>query len=461
MTPDFHPWQLNAFARFLPLLRYSHGAYIGHDVGMGKTLSALTMSMLLECEHVVVFTTSAGVGVWRAEIEKWFPAHVDRLRIHSYEQLTASTPAQRDRVSTTTGQKLTNDLRKWVGWANPGMLICDEGHRTKSPSSKQSRAVRRIAAKTTYKLWLSGTPTHSPLDWWAQMQCIAPHEPLFAGPFSEYRAKIAVMSGPEQNWIKQFRDGTNGTDDVLAQVRTVVDKYVDWAPNTLLNLPEPVWAPVPFDLGDKEGSAYYKMKQVLYFEHEEHEVDASIVFTQYMRLQQITGGFATGTKGEEVAIGKSKLDVLRDLLEQWADHKVVISCRFTAELKAIREVAIKVMKTVDGGVAVIDGNTTDKAGIARAFHAIKTPAVLVIQQKAGGTAIDLTAADALILYSLELSKIAFEQVVGRCQRPGQTSHLQIKALVATGTCDETIYEGLRAAKDENDFIKHLQAAAAA
>jgi SNF2 family DNA or RNA helicase len=417
-----YPFQASGVQFAVRALRSSSGAaYIAHPPGFGKSLTAILCARALDSKRVLVVTTKAGLGVWRAEFERWWPGTSERFVIINYDRLT--TPRLKELLIT-----------QW------DLLILDEAQAIKQPSARRSRACAKLARTARSKLLLSGTPAHSPLDYWHPYRLIAPGEWPWNLRFSEYRQLVAHLSGPHNNWVVGFRQ------EAVARVTDAMRPHTHVATQDELALPEPVETIVPVSLSSHERRAYEDMRRRLRVELADGQVaDAAIVLTKILRLQQITSGFVRDTEGKDHTIGSSKLEVLHDLLDERSQQKIVIAYRFVWERDRIKHL----LEQTKRQHAIIDGSTSspNRDAYVRAFQNAPHPRVLLLQEQAGGTSITLSAADSMIVYSIAPSVITWEQLKARIHRIGTTTHKQYLYLLADDSIDGTLLEGLKAKAD--------------
>jgi SNF2 family DNA or RNA helicase len=415
------PHQMDAIKFCLPVLQTSGGAYVQHSPGMGKTLTAIVLARLLKAEKVLVITTKAGLGVWRAEVRRWWPDAASNFTITNYDRLSAPHPG---RLAS----------QRW------DMLILDEAQKIKNPSAGRSRAVSKIQRSAEFCLLLSGTPAHTPVDYWNQYRMIAPKEWPWSLKYSAYKQLICKLEGPFSQWVTGYKKAE------VAQVERAMQPFTHKAVKEELHLPEPLRSVVPVALSQKEQDAYRLMAMRLRVElAQDRESTAPIVLTKLLRLQQITSGFLTDTMGTTHQLGTSKLDVLEDILEERAHQKVVVAYRFTYERDWILGLCVKMKRPCKP----IDGSTSDQKRTAYVaeFQMTPEPMVLVLQAQAGGTAITLTSADALIKFSQLSSVVDNTQLEGRVHRIGQEKFVQIIDLIAENSIDGDLKDGLEAKAD--------------
>lgn len=472
------PHQYEAVAHLLPALQTYDGAYLAHSPGCGKTLTTITLAKLLGAKRIVVVVGPVNaLGVWRLELQKWWPGatyHVYKgenthvtggwaqqplgphFEIVNVQRLVDRELSEKEKAEhrkpRTTGKMLLNTLCR----QKPDLLIFDECHYLANYTA-QTRAVWKLREASTKVLLLSGTPVHDIRGYRTQYRMIARTDPLWTATKKVYEDRVCKFKGPEGNW---FDGPKEGATEAIAQR---VAPYTHWFKTADLSLPEPIYSEVPVSLYPEEQRAYAAMEKDFRAELDAGRfTSASTALVKAMRLHQLACGHATDDTGRDAFAHRSaKLDALLELLHA-GYRKIIVVCRFTAEVDHVVAEAVKFWPGGPGqqiNVARIDGNVKgpERENIIAAFQGHRVPKLLVMQPKSGGIAATLTAADAMIFYSFEPSHIVWEQTVGRVWRMGQTTHVQIISLVDDDQShvDRRLYDGLRAAMEDNDLAKHV------
>lgn len=467
--PDvaFHSYQVEGIVRAYHALKdpTARGAfYIQWKPGMGKTLGAIALHRKLGTEvprmRTLVVAPVVAQGVWEREFAKWLPgtkvvrdapsADCDVV-VTTYDKIKdpkSDNPLNQRR----TGAARLHALQEW----SPVLLILDEAQYFKSPSTARTRAIFKLSAAADYKVLLSGTPAHSPLDWWSQFRVVAPHEPVFRQTYHEFKNNAVVMqSGP--GGVTYPIRGRNGAMIVKDDFRKVIDAmapYVHAVAKSALGLADPVSTEVPITLGPRERKAYSDMEQYLRHELPDlTEANATIVLTQMLRLSQIAAGHVTNEDGEVVTLGTAKLDATMELLDQRDDEKVVVACRFRHDIAQLKAA----LEEQGRPVGVIDGSTS---AVARTraedwFQTQDHNGVMLLNYRAGGVAITLTGASTIIMHTLCLSVIEWEQTISRVHRIGTTTNVQVLYPLADGTHDEVMLAALRRGASQVDMARLL------
>lgn len=420
---------------------------------MGKTLGTLAIARFLKLTRMVVVAPVVAKGVWRREIGKWWPGaravEIDELEtlqgdqptfvLISYDKLIDPIPADPRKIRNLHGRDRLHTLLRW----SPDLLILDEAHYVKDYKTKRSRAVAKLGGGSRFKLLLSGTPAHSPLDWWQQYRIIDPRHPMWVQSFQRYREDVMILTGPNGNWPKRGPDGRPMMKPgAQNRILNAMAPYTHHADASLVHLPEPIESLIPVKLSATERKHYNEMAKLLRTELDpDTEAQAAIVLTKLLRLTQISAGFVTDQFGALRDLGTSKLDACLEMLEERSEKKVVVSARFTHDIERLSR-ALEARK-ID--FKVISGKTPEakRPEIENWFQTTPGPKVLLLQQRAGGVAITLSEADCLIFFTLENSVVAWRQTWGRVWRIGQKGHVQIMYLLAENTQDEVQLIGLK------------------
>jgi SNF2 family DNA or RNA helicase len=134
----------------------------------------------------------------------------------------------------------------------------------------------------------------------------------------------------------------------------------------------------------------------------------------------------------------SKLQRLLEALDDVvADgHRALVFSQWTSLLDLIEP------HLRDAGIAFtrLDGTTTDRAGVVASFQADGGPPVMLLSLKAGGTGLNLTAADHVFLIDPWWNPAVEDQAADRAHRIGQDKPVMVYRMVARDTVEERILE---------------------
>ena len=131
---------------------------------------------------------------------------------------------------------------------------------------------------------------------------------------------------------------------------------------------------------------------------------------------------------------KALLDALSTAVAD--GHKALVFSQWTSLLDLIEP------ELHDAGIAFVrlDGSTADRGAVTARFEAEDGPPVMLISLKAGGTGLNLTAADHVFLVDPWWNPAVEAQAADRAHRIGQTRPVLVYRLVSQGTVEEKILQ---------------------
>lgn len=340
----------------------------------GKTLTALAIANELQPARLLIVCPRRVVDEWgrqiRAHLKVDWPCE---FLIHTYGELA-------DRA-----QRLKR-------WARGGLVIADESHRAKAPSTLYARRLRTVGLEAKHRLALSGTPMGQGLhDVWAQFRFL---DPAVFGKLSDFRARYCKMGGFQGKKVIGFKR-VSEFQRILSQhsFRVTLDEIQ----STELRVREHLVKPL---IGPGEEHHYAELESQLITQVRSKQIEAPLVVTLIMKLQQITGGFLIDDDSQAHRIGRTKLTAALRILKR-KTKPVVICVRFKHELEMFVREARKARKTVQ---------TVSGAGN---FFDPENPADWIVFQIQSGIGIDVSCASEVLFYSLDYSFINHDQMRAR------------------------------------------------
>lgn len=434
------------------------------EMGTGKTKVAIDWAGIgfynMGVRRVLVVAPLSVLGVWPRQIRQHSgaPARIFRLegstvnRARMLERIIASS---KDDLLTyciinyegiwrerDVGASIKDLLIRW----EPDLVVWDECHRLKSPTSKQSRAAYQISKGIRYRLGLTGTHiTKSPLDAFGQFRAI--NDKVFGTNWYQFRFTYGVWGGFGRFQLRGYRH----LNELISKVRHNSFRVKK---EDCLDLPPKLFETVPVTLSEKAVKLYREMAQEMIIEIEETHATAAIILVKLLRLSQITSGFVKDVDGKIRTFDDSKLntciDLVDDLLEE--DHKVVIFVRFTHDIERIKEKLLvrKVRHAILSGSVPV----AQRDSLVRQFHRDPNLKVFIAQIQAGSLGIDLTPADVAIFYSLDYNAANYWQAQDRLHRIGQDRKVTYYHLVAPRSIDAIVLQTLKEKGNLAETIIH-------
>ena len=438
LKAELRPYQQEGL-NWLQFLRdFELGGVLADDMGLGKTVQALAHLLAEKTAgrgdrpSLVIAPTSLMFN-WKREAERFAPT----LRVlilqgpkrkQHFDQL-----GEQDLVLTTYAL-LSRDLEVLAAQAWH-LLILDEAQAIKNSRSKGAQAVRSLAAR--HRLCLTGTPMENHLgELWSLMDFLMPD-----------------LLGDQPSFRRLFRNPIErqGDQDRTDHLRRRV------APFLLRRTKEQVAAELPpkteilreVALAADQRDLYETLRLALH-EKVRKEVERKglaqsgiVILDALLKLRQCCcDPRLVSLKTARHVKGSAKLDLLMDLLTELLDEgrRVLLFSQFTSMLSLIEEALAKRLNGKKNSDYVkLTGQTRDRQTPVDRFQAGEVP-LFLISLKAGGSGLNLTAADTVIHYDPWWNPAAERQATDRAHRIGQDKPVFVYKLLTEGTVEQRVAE---------------------
>jgi len=397
------------------------GALLADDMGLGKTLQTLAV---VRGRSLVVAPTSV-IRNWADEAAKFRPG----LRVATYHGPGRELDPDADLTITTYAVcRLDIETLREVSW---DMVVLDEAQAIKNPESQSARAVCRLQAR--FRLALSGTPVENRVEeLWSQFHFL---NPGLLGGRSDFRERYEKpLAAGSAEAIARLRRRTGPF--VLRRLKRDVAKELPPRTDVVLRC----------ELDAEERQTYDAVRAAT-----QDEVvnrlgrgnNAFAILEALLRLRQAAchRALVPGAPGHEdpaTAPPSSKLRLLRSQLREAHDegHKSLVFSQWTSLL----DLCEPMLKTEGLSFVRLDGSTRDRGAVVDRFQSAEGPPVMLISLKAGGTGLNLTAADHVFLIDPWWNPAVEDQAADRAHRIGQERPVFVHRLVAEKTVEERILE---------------------
>lgn len=431
---DLRDYQIDGFRWLCRLSTWGVGGILADDMGLGKTVQAL--AVLLERMEtgpaLVIAPTSLGFN-WQRECERFAPSLTPLLLREADRAELLDNVAEGQVVICSYGLALRETERlKKVKW---GTLVLDEAQNIKNSNSKTAQQVKLF--KAGWKVALTGTPMENHLgELWSIFHTISPG---VLGPWEQFRRRFA---GPIE------RDNNNDRREALSRVIAPFILRRN-KKDVLKDLPDRTESNLLVELSAEERRRYDQMRLAAIGEldelAEEGEVgndDQQLSTDHRFRILQILTRLRQlschiGMVDESWTGSSSKLEVLIERLTQLKErgHRTLVFSQFTSHLAFIRAAC----EQAELSYQYLDGQTPPAARRDRvdAFQNGEGD-VFLISLKAGGTGLNLTAADYVIHMDPWWNPAVEDQATDRAHRIGQTKNVMVYRIIAKGTIEEQI-----------------------
>lgn len=415
LNADLRSYQVTGFRWLKMLSHYHFGGILADEMGLGKTLQAITYLLSEkqagELQGLIISPASLTYN-WQQEFRRFAPELTTQV-VSGNQNERQRLLAQPADVYITSYASLRQDIEVYRERFITH-LILDEAQMVKNSTTKTAHALRSLSIDKRFAL--SGTPIENNLEeLWSLFQMIMPG-------FFPTRQKFRELA-PEE---------------VAKMIRPFVlrrDK------KTVLH-----------DLQDKRERNYYsgltpeqKTVYLAYLHQMQEQING--MDSQAFRKNRI-GILAGLTRLRQICCDpklflddyegtSGKLEQVKDLVVAAKENgrRILLFSQFTGMLDIIQEEFTKLGLTS----FYLRGSTPPKERIEMvdAFNAGEKD-VFLISLKAGGTGLNLTGADTVILYDLWWNPAVEEQAAGRAHRIGQQKVVEVWRLIAEGTIEERI-----------------------
>ncbi|HSP80645.1 MAG TPA: DEAD/DEAH box helicase, partial [Myxococcaceae bacterium] len=371
LSATLRPYQQHG-VRWLGFLRGAGlGGILADDMGLGKTLQTLCV---LGPRTLVVCPTSV-LHNWAAELKRFRPS----LRVSLYHGPGRALDESAD-VTLTTYALLRLDAAVLGGRAW-GTVVLDEAQAIKNPDSQVARAA--FGLRADFRLALSGTPLENRLEeLWSLMHFA---NPGLLGGRGDFAERIA-------------RPAAEGSAEAAALLRRRIRPFVlrRLKRDVALELPPRTESVRYVALDERERAVYDAV-----FAASRAEVVALLneggnvlkALEALLRLRQ-AACHAALVPGQQ-ASSSSKVETLVEALSTAVaeGHKALVFSQWTSLLDLIEPA----LKEAGIGFERLDGSTADRGAVTERFQSPEGAPVMLLSLKAGGTGLNVTAADHVFL----------------------------------------------------------------
>ena len=407
------------------------GVCLADDMGLGKTVQAIS-TVLKEKENkklkspALVVAPLTLVENWKNEIEKFAP----KLNISIYYGPFRKLKTNGVDIVLTTYGVVRSDAEKLKGieWS---LIIIDEAQNVKNPNTFQAKAVKSL--KSHGRIALTGTPIENRLlELWSIFDFLMP------GYLGNREKFIKEYSIPIEKY---------GNLEVAQRLQRVTAPFLMRRLKTdktiIKDLPEKIVSNEYVQLKEEQASLYREIvkneSKKIFGEIEDIERKGAI-FRLLISLKQVCNHPIHYTKnGVPVpsASGKAErtIEILRDILEN--DEKAVIFTQYREMGKLLFDMVKNALKVeplfFHGGLS-----RKKRTEMVKDFQGKHHYPIMIITIKAGGTGLNLTAANHVIHYDLWWNPAVENQGTDRTFRIGQTKNVIVHRMITVGTLEEKI-----------------------
>lgn len=447
---ELRPYQILGMSWLLFLRQYGFGACLADDMGLGKTIQLLSYLLAVQEKErdgaALIICPTSVLGNWQKEIERFAPdlkvyLHygTNRLKEGAFEDAVSES----DIVLTSYG--LTHlDFSEFerVEWST---IAIDEAQNIKNANTKQSRAVRKLKGK--HHIALTGTPMENRLSELWSIFDFTNHG--FLGSLGQFHKRYVLPIEKDDNKEK--------VQELQALIRPFLLRRTKKDEEVALNLPDKQEQKEYCPLTAEQASLYEQLVQdtLAQLETLTGFERKGLILQLLGRLKQLCNHpalYLKEAKPKQVLERSLKMEKLTELVEAVLEQEE--SCLIFTQYIEMGEMIRQVLKDRFGIEAPFLNGSVAKSKrdeMITQFQERKFP-VFILSLKAGGTGLNLTAANHVIHYDRWWNPAVENQATDRAYRIGQKRFVHVHKFISTGTLEEKIDLMLEKKQSLNDQI---------
>lgn len=452
---ELRPYQLEGVSWLLFLRRFGLGGVLADDMGLGKTIQFMAYLVYIKERKLqsggpsLLICPTSVIGNWEKELERFAPSL--RVMLHYGNKRDKSeqfrnTVAEADLVITSYSlAQLDEEELSSVEW---DALCLDEAQNIKNVYTKQSTAIRRLPAG--HRIALTGTPMENRLtELWSIYDFI---NPGYLGNINEFRKEVVTpiektrdekLIAGLQRWVKPF---------MLRRIKK--------DPSIQLSLPEKNETKTYMTLTAEQGAMYENLVADLL-----ENLDKlgpmqrrGLILAALTRLKQLCDHPSLLADENKMALWdaerSNKVARLLEMCEEIAaeGERCLI---FTQYIDMGRQLQQLLEERLGLPVPYLHGGVpkAKRDQMIELFQNAEEPCcAFVLSLKAGGTGLNLTAANHVFHFDRWWNPAVENQATDRAFRIGQTKQVHVHKFITLGTLEEKIDEMIDRKQSLNDQV---------
>ncbi len=436
LTAQLRDYQVEGYEWLSRLAAWGAGACLADDMGLGKSVQSIAVLLDRASQGASLIVAPASIiHNWRQEIARFAPSLQCHL-LHESEQReeVIQQAGPFDIIITTYGllSRVATALKE-KSW---NVLLLDEAHNIKNRDTKSSKTA--MSLQSEFRLALTGTPVQNHLgEIWNLFNFT---NPGLLGSFEKFTQKFIIPIEKDKNRARQ------------QQLKHILQPFLlrRTKSEVLDELPAKTEIVHYVELSAEERAIYENIRRRAIQTLEQGELSPIQTLAEITKLRQaachpllIDDTLKTPSSAKLTRLA----EIVSELIEN--KHRALVFSQFTSFLAQ----AIRLLDTLKIPYLYLDGQTPVKqrAQLVEQFQRGDTP-LFLISLKAGGTGLNLTAADYVIHLDPWWNPAIEDQASDRSHRMGQTRPVTIYKIIASQTIEERILEMHKNKKSLSDSL---------
>jgi SNF2 family DNA or RNA helicase len=444
---EMRPYQIQGFSWMVFLHRFGLGGCLADDMGLGKTVQWIAYLLHLKEKNklntpALLICPTSVLGNWQKELQRFAPSL--QIQLHYGSRRSKQDTFLEDIenvdlvITSYTLAHIDADELSQVEWSS---LCLDEAQNIKNAYTKQSKAVREL--KAIHSIALTGTPIENRLtELWSIFDFINPRY-------------LGSLTGFNRRYVHPI-ERTNDTK-LITQVQRLIQPFllrrVKKDPAIQLDLPDKNEMKTYVKLTKDQAAMYENILQHLF-----ETIDRlppmerrGAVLASLTKLKQICNDpylFLKKSEGSSDFYRSNKLVRLLEMVKEVREEgeRCLIFTQFVEMGKLIQNELNNFLNEkplfLHGGVAKASRDRMIQSFQQASLDDKTDLGIFVLSLKAGGTGLNLTAANHVFHFDRWWNPAVEDQATDRAYRIGQSRDVQVHKMITLGTLEERIDEML-------------------
>ena len=428
-TATLREYQKNGYNWLQNMAHFGFGACLADDMGLGKTVQVIALLEYIRTKEggsALLILPASLIGNWQKEIEKFAPRMPYRI-LHKSSMKNGETIKVNEDIFlhiTTYGMARRLELFKGRKW---DVLILDEAQAIKNPGTNQTKSIKEIEA--TMKIAMTGTPVENHLsDLWSLFDFL---NPGLLGTQTEF-ARFA----------KGLKTDLTGYAKLRKMIQPFLLRRLKTDKRIISDLPDKIEVNEYATMTNKQIVLYTRLLKDI--AKKIGRVDGinrkGLVLSSIVKFKQICNhpdqylgkeDYLPASSGKFLQLG----EICRTIYDK--RERVLVFTQFrelTEPISAyLSEIFGRQGYVLHGGTSV--GKRTE---MVEAFNSERYIPYMVLSLKAGGTGLNLTAANHVVHFDRWWNPAVENQATDRAFRIGQQKNVVVHKFVTKGTIEEKI-----------------------
>ena len=416
------------------------GVLIGDEMGLGKTLQAISLGILKKeifgFSKILVVTLASLKEQWKREIEKF--SHEKAIIIEgSPFQRKALYKEDTHLFKITNYEAVLRDITIISGF-HPDIIILDEAQRIKNFSTKTAEAVKRLPKK--HGIVLTGTPLENKLeDVYSIVQFL---DPYMLTPLWKFASDHFMIPRKKNTSIVGYKN----LDMLKDKLKPILIRRKK--EEVLKDLPKEVVNNYYIDLTDEQQEihgGYARSLIPLLNKKFLTPMDMRRIQILLLRMRMVCDSTYLIDRDTHISPKLKELESILDEMVIQNNRKMVIFSEWTTMTFLIA----RHLSDMNIPFIELSGKVPVKKRQALIDEFTNNPDCRVfLSTDAGGTGLNLQAADCVVNFELPWNPAKMNQRIGRVSRIGQESHcINVINLIAKQSIEERILAGIQLKTD--------------